>query len=198
MYVSSYYPVALLVAKLTSLTSDQSGGWFWLCGSVPGCYGSELRPPMDVRTGSCVRTAGMFAAGGRSLRAERELTVSDRNKFIKVFESCDEGSKGYLSREDMKVAVVMLFGYKPSKVEVESMISAQPNTAGVSLDGFLKMMSTKKAAQLSFGDQRQIFSVFDAHCRGFLTVEDFKRAFKRVAPHLPEQTVLEAFRTRRK
>ncbi|MEE6523418.1 hypothetical protein FKM82_022330 [Ascaphus truei] len=35
---------------------------------------------------------------------------------LEVFESCDEGSKGYLSREDMKVAVVMLFGYKPSKV----------------------------------------------------------------------------------
>lgn len=29
---------------------------------------------------------------------------------------------------------------------------------------------------------------------GFLTLEDFKRAFSRVAPRLPERTVLEAFR----
>ena len=35
-----------------------------------------------------------------------------------VFKACDEDNKGYLSREDFKVAVVMLFGYKPSKVEL--------------------------------------------------------------------------------
>lgn len=35
-----------------------------------------------------------------------------------VFKVCDEDNKGYLSREDFKVAVVMLFGYKPSKVQL--------------------------------------------------------------------------------
>ncbi|XP_053553545.1 EF-hand calcium-binding domain-containing protein 11 [Bombina bombina] len=135
----------------------------------------------------------MFGLG--SLRPERVVSDCDRKKFMKVFESCDEGSKGYLSREDLKVAVVMLFGYKPSKVEIDSMIlSAQTNSTGVKVHDFVKMMTTKKAAQLSFGEQRQIFSVFDANCRGFLTVEDFKRAFRYVAPHLNEQTAVEAFR----
>ena len=32
-----------------------------------------------------------------------------------VFKACDEDNKGYLSREVFKVAVVMLFVYKPSK-----------------------------------------------------------------------------------
>lgn len=36
--------------------------------------------------------------------------------IYKVFQLCDESKKGYLNREDMKMAVVMLFGYKPSKV----------------------------------------------------------------------------------
>ncbi|KAM4664349.1 EF-hand calcium-binding domain-containing protein 11 [Discoglossus pictus] len=137
----------------------------------------------------------MFSAGGLSLRMERGVTDCDTKRFKKIFESCDEDKKGYLSREDLKVAVVMLFGYKPSKVEIDSLIlSTHSNSTGVKLDDFVKMMSTKKAAQLSFGDQRQLFSVFDVHCRGFLTVEDFKCAFKHVVPHLSEQTVLEAFR----
>uniref|UniRef100_A0A803J684 EF-hand calcium binding domain 11 n=1 Tax=Xenopus tropicalis TaxID=8364 RepID=A0A803J684_XENTR len=114
---------------------------------------------------------------------------------FQVFQLCDEGNKGYLSREDLKVAVVMLFGYKPSKLEVDSMLSSfMINTTGVTSDNFLKMMALKKAAQLSFGNQREIFSVFDVHCRGFLTLEDFKRAFRQVAPHLSERTVVEAFR----
>lgn len=33
-----------------------------------------------------------------------------------VFRLCDQEQKGYLNREDLKMAVVMLFGYKPSKV----------------------------------------------------------------------------------
>ncbi|XP_060128350.1 EF-hand calcium-binding domain-containing protein 11 isoform X5 [Zootoca vivipara] len=40
---------------------------------------------------------------------------SRRKRWVKAFEACDEDNKGYLNREDYKVAVVMLFGYKPSK-----------------------------------------------------------------------------------
>uniref|UniRef100_A0A8C5R701 EF-hand calcium binding domain 11 n=1 Tax=Leptobrachium leishanense TaxID=445787 RepID=A0A8C5R701_9ANUR len=136
----------------------------------------------------------MFTSRALCPRQERGVSECDRSKFIKVFHACDKGSKGYLSREDLKVAVVMLFGYKPPKIEVDSMITLMPKATGVTPDAFVRMMSTKKAAQLSTGDERQIFQVFDAHCRGYLSMDDFKRAFKRVTPHLSEQTVLEAFR----
>ncbi|KAM8921201.1 EF-hand calcium-binding domain-containing protein 11 [Pelodytes ibericus] len=136
----------------------------------------------------------MFTTARLALRSKCDVTECDRAKYIDVFHKCDKGLKGYLSREDLKVAVVMLFGYNPSKVEVDCMISVLPNTEEVRLDGFLRIMGTKNAAQLCLGDQRQIFQVFDVHCRGYLTVEDFKRAFNRVAPNLCEQTVLEAFR----
>ncbi|XP_066463669.1 EF-hand calcium-binding domain-containing protein 11 isoform X2 [Eleutherodactylus coqui] len=118
-----------------------------------------------------------------------------RRRFLQVFKACDEDKKGYLSREDLKVAVVMLFGYKPSKIEVDTMVPSLSKTGGVRPDEFVRLMALKRSAQLSFGYQRQIFSVFDTHCRGFLNVDDFKRAFKRVAPHLSEQTVIEAFST---
>ncbi|XP_068110668.1 EF-hand calcium-binding domain-containing protein 11 isoform X2 [Hyperolius riggenbachi] len=117
--------------------------------------------------------------------------------FLRVFQACDGGKKGFLNREDLKVAVVMLFGYKPSKIEVDSMFSSVSKSGGIAAEEFLALMSVKRSAQLHFGEQRAIFSVFDTHCRGFLNVEDFKRAFKRVAPHIPEHTVLEAFRRQR-
>ncbi|XP_075699841.1 EF-hand calcium-binding domain-containing protein 11 isoform X4 [Rhinoderma darwinii] len=133
----------------------------------------------------------MFAAGSLSAR---DVSDSERRKFLQVFEACDEGKKGHLSREDLKVAVVTLFGYKPSKIEVDTMVPGLPKTGGVRPDEFVKLMSLKRSAQLSFGDLRQIFSVFDTHCRGFLNLDDFNRAFKRVAPNLSEQTIIEAFR----
>ncbi|KAM7165505.1 EF-hand calcium-binding domain-containing protein 11 isoform 1-T1 [Macrochelys suwanniensis] len=123
---------------------------------------------------------------------------SGRERYARVFEACDEDKKGYLSREDFKVAVVMLFGYKPSKVEVDSvMASVQQKNSGVLLEEFLKLMSTKKAAQLHHSEIRQIFTAFDMQYRGFLTLEDFKRAFNSVAPKLPERIIVEAFRKMR-
>ncbi|KAM6467509.1 EF-hand calcium-binding domain-containing protein 11 isoform 6-T6 [Liasis olivaceus] len=47
-----------------------------------------------------------------------------RKRWVKAFEACDENNKGYLNREDYKVAIVMLFGYKPSKVEVDSVMAS--------------------------------------------------------------------------
>ncbi|XP_068942079.1 EF-hand calcium-binding domain-containing protein 11 isoform X4 [Petaurus breviceps papuanus] len=138
----------------------------------------------------------MFAADPRAWCMGREVRPSDRRKWVKVFEACDEDKKGYLSREDFKVAVVMLFGYKPTKIEADSvMTSVNSNTSGICLEEFIKLMEKKKAAQLYQNEIRQIFTAFDRQYRGFLTLEDFKKAFKQVAPKLPERIVLEAFRT---
>uniref|UniRef100_A0A8D2LP73 EF-hand calcium binding domain 11 n=1 Tax=Varanus komodoensis TaxID=61221 RepID=A0A8D2LP73_VARKO len=112
-----------------------------------------------------------------------------------AFEASDEGNKGYLSREDYKVAVVMLFGYKPSKVEVDSiMASVMQSQPGLSLEKFLNVMSTKKAARFYHNEVRQLFTAFDRQCKGFLSFEDFKKAFNIVAPKLPERIIIEAFR----
>ncbi|KAF1661399.1 EF-hand calcium-binding domain-containing protein 11, partial [Aptenodytes patagonicus] len=105
-----------------------------------------------------------------------------------VFEACDEDNKGYLSREEFKVAVVM-FGYKPSKVYIFSFIFL-----GLLFEKFLNLMSAKKAAQLYSNETRQIFTAFDVQDRGFLTFEDFKKAFNSVSPKLSERIIVEVFR----
>ncbi|XP_042799988.1 EF-hand calcium-binding domain-containing protein 11 isoform X1 [Panthera leo] len=123
-----------------------------------------------------------------------EASPSEHKKWVKVFKACDEDNKGYLSREDFKVAVVMLFGYKPTKIEADSVMSSvNPNTSGLSLEEFLSIVRKKKEVQLHRNEIRHIFTAFDRHYRGYLTLEDFKKAFRQVAPKLSERTILEVF-----
>ncbi|XP_053459850.1 EF-hand calcium-binding domain-containing protein 11 isoform X2 [Nycticebus coucang] len=137
----------------------------------------------------------MFFSEARPRPRTWEATPSEHRKWVEVFKACDEDNKGYLSREDFKVAVVMLFGYKPSKIEVDSVMSSiNPSTSGILLEGFLNIVRKKKDAQVYRNEIRHIFTTFDVHYRGFLTLEDFKKAFREVAPKLPERTVLEVFR----
>uniref|UniRef100_A0A8C6V861 EF-hand calcium binding domain 11 n=1 Tax=Naja naja TaxID=35670 RepID=A0A8C6V861_NAJNA len=118
-----------------------------------------------------------------------------KKRWVEAFEACDENNKGYLNREDYKVAIVMLFGYKPSKVEVDSvMASVKQNPFGLSLEEFLNLMTTKKVVHFYHSEIRRLFMSFDRQCRGFLSFEDFKKAFSIVAPKLPERIIVEAFR----
>ncbi|XP_055394851.1 EF-hand calcium-binding domain-containing protein 11 isoform X3 [Bubalus kerabau] len=124
-----------------------------------------------------------------------EASPPEHKKWVEVFKACDEDNKGYLSREDFKVAVVMLFGYKPSKIEADSVMSSvDPNTSGILLKEFLDIVRKKKEAQVYRNEVRHIFTAFDRHYRGYLTLEDFKKAFKQVAPKLSERIILEVFR----
>ncbi|XP_019599846.2 EF-hand calcium-binding domain-containing protein 11 isoform X1 [Rhinolophus sinicus] len=134
-----------------------------------------------------------FAQAGARTRTW-EASPSEHKKWVEVFKACDEDNKGYLSREDFKVAVVMLFGYKPSKIEADSVMSSvNPNTSGVLLEEFLNVIRKKREAQLYRNEVRHIFTAFDRHYRGYLTLEDFQKAFKQVAPKLPERIILEVF-----
>ncbi|XP_028813425.1 EF-hand calcium-binding domain-containing protein 11 [Denticeps clupeoides] len=130
-------------------------------------------------------------------RDERRMTDIDKKRFTEVFHLCDVDKKGFLNREDLKIAVVMLFGYKPSKSETDMIMGHGTHgdlPEGVPLERFVPLMGTKLAAEDPYERTMQIFSAFDAHCRGFLKLEDFKRALAQVAPRLPERTVLEVFR----
>nr|XP_029543373.1 EF-hand calcium-binding domain-containing protein 11 isoform X1 [Oncorhynchus nerka] len=169
-------------------------------------------------------------------RKQREITDIDKKKFETVYELCDTDKKGYLNREDLKMAVVMLFGYKPSKTVkvskvrqlvgvvvlrkqwhcnflascflaikyVENRHMSETNmlmdqaqakdSPGVCIEMFMCLMGKKLSSDDHYQQTRQIFNTFDVNCRGFLKLEDFRTAFSRVAPRLPERTVLEAFR----
>ncbi|XP_022099389.1 EF-hand calcium-binding domain-containing protein 11-like [Acanthaster planci] len=124
----------------------------------------------------------------------RTVTDAEKRRIMMVFCDCDYGSKGYLCREDLKIAVVTLFGYKPSKYEVDQMMKGCKDTEGITEKQFLSLMSSKMAAQDRDEEIRHIFMTFDTHCRGFITIDDLRRAFSEVAPHIPRHRVESLFR----
>ncbi|TRY92920.1 hypothetical protein DNTS_014093 [Danionella cerebrum] len=106
-----------------------------------------------------------------------------------VFQQCDEGRKGYLSREDLKIAIVMLFGYKPSKSETDILIenSNFKHCQGVSLEPFVCLIRRKMSAEDPYEKTRQIFTAFDLHCMFFLFSARFKVCAKQI--QLPALTL---------
>ncbi|XP_053488681.1 EF-hand calcium-binding domain-containing protein 11 [Ictalurus furcatus] len=106
---------------------------------------------------------------------DRKMAAVDRKRFVSVFDQCDVEKKGYLSREDVKVAVVMLFGYKPSKSETSMLMEAgavptcpgmmyrSREITGVPLEQFVSLMGRKLSAGDPYEKTRQIFSAFDLH-----------------------------------
>ncbi|KAJ7990979.1 hypothetical protein DPEC_G00292480 [Dallia pectoralis] len=129
------------------------------------------------------------------VRTNRGLSDVDKKKFQCVYELCDIDQKGFLSREDLKTAVVMLFGYKPSKSETDALMgpAQETNSPGLSVEMFVSLMGRKLSSEDQYLKTRHIFNALDVHCRGFLKLEDYIGAFGKVAPLLPQRTVLEAF-----
>lgn len=133
--------------------------------------------------------------------SSRTPSEQDRNAIISTFYQCDHGKKGYLDKEDLKVANVALFGYKPSKVEVQRMLAdhgACKNTGetatGFNLESFTNLMLRKMSASDEDDEIRSVFLAFDSQCRGFLTLSDLQRAVSITAPHLPSHAIETAFR----
>lgn len=131
-------------------------------------------------------------------KIKRSITKEDKHLLSVVFHEADDRNKGFLTREDVKVAIAELFGYKPSKYEVDQIMNNYGtrfnNVIGLSLENYMIIMSDKLVAADEDENTRHTFMAFDTNCRGFLAVEDLQRAFSQVAPHIPNHTVQTCFR----
>ncbi|XP_068718127.1 EF-hand calcium-binding domain-containing protein 11-like [Montipora capricornis] len=155
------------------------------------------------------------------LKSSRKITEEEMCQIADAFHNADEGKKGLLTREDLKVAFVSLFGYKPSKREVDqlminkthqqtslgmhlqgdqsltqqssSAVSTNPQV-GLTLDQFTEIAKTKILAEDIDDKIRQMFLAFDARCQGFITLDVAKKVFLQVAPFLDPVTVERLFR----
>lgn len=124
----------------------------------------------------------------------RNLNTEDIKCIEEVFKQSDASQKGFLTRQDLKVAVLNLFGYKPTKYELDQFMKLS-NENELSLEKFQQIMETKLSLEDEDQDVRHMFHMFDIHCQGFLTAEDFKNAFKMAAPGISEERVCESFRS---
>ncbi|XP_074644112.1 EF-hand calcium-binding domain-containing protein 11-like [Tubulanus polymorphus] len=124
---------------------------------------------------------------------------SQLSKLSRVFHELCHKNTSLLHPEDLKVAIIILFGYKPSKYELNELINGTQKRygqqqIGMPLEHFIDVMSIKLKAIDSDDEIRQTFLAFDYQCRGFLTMDDFKKASSFIAPHLSLHTLETAFR----
>ena len=125
-----------------------------------------------------------------------KVTTEHKHNIMVAFQNADEGRKGFLTPEDLKVAFVSLFGYKPSKHEMEDLMSREDKGKSpvMTLGTFMDIASGKIEAQ-DFDDEiRQIFLAFDVACRGFITLDNAKKIFEQIAPFLDSKSVEKVFR----
>ena len=115
---------------------------------------------------------------------------------MEAFHTADEGGKGFLNIEDLKVAIVSLFGYKPSKFEVDELMSNvdMNKCHGMPLESFVAIASAKIAVQDLDDEIRQMFVAFDVKCRGFITLDNAKKIFSRIAPFVSSDNVEKVFK----
>ena len=119
-----------------------------------------------------------------------------RRDAEEAFEAADEGGKGYLTREDYKVAILSIFGYKPSKYEVGSVWRdmCTSSEGNLSREKFVSLAVARIRALDKECMARQVFVAFDVTCRGFLQREDWLRALRSVAPRLATGQIPDHFR----
>lgn len=110
-------------------------------------------------------------------------------------------NKAYLSKEDYKVAVISLLGYKPTSRDAEEVWHVAKERArqmeakfrGICREQFQEVMMNKMGALDDTELIHRMFMAFDVPCRGFLVCEDCLRAFRVVLPHIQTKVVEEMF-----
>lgn len=95
----------------------------------------------------------------------------------------------YLNSQQYKLAYISLFGYSPSKLEME-MLFKSPNDVLYKED-FIKIISEKRIDEEKF--IKNLFSAIDTHCTGFLTLRDVVRAFHSVSKMIPYHVIAQVF-----
>ena len=156
-----------------------------------------------------------------TFKNSRKITEEKMCQIAEAFHNADEGKKGLLTREDLKVAFVSLFGYKPSKSEVDHsmairtqhetqfgrhlqvdqsvthksgiLTSGNSPQVGITIEHFIEIAKTKILAEDSDDEIRQMFLAFDTRSQGFITLDVAKKNFLQVAPFLDPVTVEKLF-----
>ena len=117
----------------------------------------------------------------------------------KAIQISDIHKKGYLTKEDLKVAMLFLFGYKPCKYEVDQLMRCEKQNVNTSIKDsmsyqtFTNIMLTKLKSQCEEQKIRDLFCMLDVKCQGYLDFNDIQTAFKQSAPTIAVSTIASCF-----
>lgn len=120
------------------------------------------------------------------------MTLS-KHRLEQIFRAKDVGSKGFLTIREFKLAVIVVFGYKPSSGEARRLVDPASGLDGISLDAFLTHCLRTQEKEDSSLEARRVFNALDVSARGFLTAEDVRAACRRVAPGIQSARIESIF-----
>lgn len=125
--------------------------------------------------------------------------VAQRTSCVRAFRNAVSNGQDCLSPEDYKVAVLELFGYKPSKYELSNVWTrfckhnGEGEGSGLDLDTFVSIMMERLKQKDHNELIREVFMSLDVYQRGFITEQDCLGAFEQVAPQLRGEAVRPLF-----
>lgn len=111
-----------------------------------------------------------------------------------AFLEYDGGSKGHLTRHELKAAHLALLGYVPSLLELDALLPKRPGCdIGMALPEFCTVMAQRVRTQDCDDVIRRTFRAFDTQLKGYVSFADMQSALQEVAPGLPPHTASLAF-----
>lgn len=102
----------------------------------------------------------------------------------------DTGSKGYLTRHEVRCVHLYLLGYEPSLTEMDILLPKRPDgRAHMELPELCEVMAPRLCSQDVDDLVRCTFRAFDTLHKGYVSLEDLQHVVAAVAPHLPQRTI---------
>lgn len=119
-----------------------------------------------------------------------------RRLITAAFENANEMGCGKLNRDDFIVACVELFGFRPSKHDLDKLFKEGKldSQIYINMDEFTAFAAPRLQNPRQDDFLRQTFTMLDIECKNFLTVADFKRAMPASISQFPDRAIEEAFR----
>jgi Ca2+-binding EF-hand superfamily protein len=120
--------------------------------------------------------------------------------ITEAFRKYDFDGCGALTRHGLKCAIASLVGIRPSPLELDAILPKRrrpPNERvdeealepTIGFEAFATAMRNRLCAVDETDVIRQTFRAYDATFKGYITYDDFARAFALTAPHIPAETL---------
>ncbi|KAG4097637.1 EF-hand [Neocallimastix lanati (nom. inval.)] len=122
------------------------------------------------------------------------LTNEQFINLKKIFNYADQESKGYLTKNDFKIAYIALWGYRPTKYEISVIKDNWPfDKKCVNFEVFCNLMADKYYFQSRDSRINQAFIAMDNEYQGYITLEKYLKIIEKIAPFINKTMAVRCF-----